>query len=159
MLSAAQTAFTELRVRVRSQPLMCRSTDQEPSRDLWDWFLNEHMSPGCDPDTGRAQPVTSGRSRLGRGLRPAVCLNSVSEEQLAIQFSRAVAAAKSLQSCPTVCGPINGSPPGSSVHGILEARVLEWVAISFSHFHMKMCEIVKGGLIFFFQTLIGPNKS
>ena len=41
------------------------------------------------------------------------------------------AAAKLLQLCPTLCDPINGSPPGSSVPGILQARVLEWVAISF----------------------------
>ena len=44
----------------------------------------------------------------------------------------AVAAAKSLQSCPTLCDPIDSSPPGSSVPGILQARTLEWVAISFS---------------------------
>ena len=41
--------------------------------------------------------------------------------------------AKSLQSCPTLCDPIDGSPPGSSVPGILQARTLEWVAISFSN--------------------------
>ena len=39
--------------------------------------------------------------------------------------------AKSLQSCPTLCDPIDNSPPGSSVHRILQARILEWVAISF----------------------------
>ena len=44
----------------------------------------------------------------------------------------AAAAAKSLQSCPTLCDPIDGSPPGSTVPGILQARTLEWVAISFS---------------------------
>ena len=44
----------------------------------------------------------------------------------------AVAAAKSLQSCPTLCDPIDSSPPGSPVPGILQARTLEWVAISFS---------------------------
>ena len=44
----------------------------------------------------------------------------------------AAAAAKSLQSCPTLCDPIDGSPLGSSVPGILQARILEWVAISFS---------------------------
>ena len=44
----------------------------------------------------------------------------------------AAAAAKSLQSCPTLCDPIDGSPPGSSVPGILQARTLEWVASSFS---------------------------
>ena len=42
------------------------------------------------------------------------------------------AAAKSLQSCPTLCDPIDGSPPGSPVPGILQAITLEWVAISFS---------------------------
>ena len=45
----------------------------------------------------------------------------------------AAAAAKSLQSCPTLCNPIDGSPPGSPVPGILQARILEWVAISFSN--------------------------
>ena len=51
----------------------------------------------------------------------------------------AAAAAKSLQSCPTLCNPTDGSPPGSSVPGILQARTLEWVAISFSkaHKHVK----------------------
>ena len=45
----------------------------------------------------------------------------------------AAAAAKSLQSCPTVCDPVDGSPPGSPIPGILQARTLEWVAISFSN--------------------------
>ena len=45
----------------------------------------------------------------------------------------ATAAAKSLQSCPTLCDPIDSSPPGSAVPGILQARTLEWVAISFSN--------------------------
>ena len=44
-----------------------------------------------------------------------------------------LAAAKSRQSCPTLCDPIDGSPPGSAVPGILQARTLEWVAISFSN--------------------------
>ena len=47
------------------------------------------------------------------------------------QFA-AAAAAKSLQSCPTLCDPRDGSPPGSPLAGILQARTLEWVAISFS---------------------------
>ena len=49
------------------------------------------------------------------------------------QGKPAAAAAKSLQSCPTLCDPIGGSPPGSAVPGILQARTLEWVAISFSN--------------------------
>ena len=52
------------------------------------------------------------------------------------------AAAKSLQSCPTLCNPIDGSPPGSPVPGILQARTLEWVAISFSNacVHAKLLQ-------------------
>ena len=45
----------------------------------------------------------------------------------------AATAAKSLQSCPTLCDPIDGSPPGSPVPGILQARTLQWVAIAFSN--------------------------
>ena len=45
----------------------------------------------------------------------------------------AAAAAKSLQSCPTLCDPIDGSPPSSAIPGILQARILEQVAISFSN--------------------------
>jgi hypothetical protein len=44
-----------------------------------------------------------------------------------------IAAAKSLQSCPTLCDPIDGSPPSSPISGILQAGTLEWVAISFSN--------------------------
>ena len=56
-----------------------------------------------------------------------------------LYFSRSIgpfqchAAAKSLQLCPTLCDPIDGSPPGSPILGILQARTLEWVAISFSN--------------------------
>ena len=45
----------------------------------------------------------------------------------------AAAAAKLLQSCPTLCDPIDGSPSGSPIPGILQARTLEWIAISFSN--------------------------
>ena len=48
-------------------------------------------------------------------------------------MAAAAATAKSLQSCPTLCDPIDGSPPGSAVLGILQAKILEWVAISFSN--------------------------
>ena len=50
-----------------------------------------------------------------------------------LQLCPAAAAAKSLQSCPTLCDPIDGSPPGSPIPGILQARTLEWVAIFFSN--------------------------
>ena len=51
-----------------------------------------------------------------------------------LHIYHAAAAAKSLQSCPTLCDPIDINPPGSSAHGIFQARVLEWSAIAFSQF-------------------------
>ena len=74
---------------------------------------------------------------------PPKVLNPL-EVQFVIQSSKKInyfsaliystaAAAKSLQSCPTLCDPIDSSPPGSPVPGILQARTLEWVAISFSN--------------------------
>ena len=58
-----------------------------------------------------------------------------SEEELKrlLMKVKAAAAAKLLQSCPTLCDPIDGSPLGSPVPGILQARTVEWVAISFSN--------------------------
>ena len=50
-----------------------------------------------------------------------------------IPYQPITAAAKSLQLCPTLCDPVDGSPPGSAIPGILQARTLEWVAISFSN--------------------------
>ena len=58
-------------------------------------------------------------------------LSKITSERRA--HTQYVAAAKSLQSCPTLCDPIDGSPPGSPVPGILQARTLEWIAISFSN--------------------------
>ena len=60
-------------------------------------------------------------------------LSIVSSSTSVFQTLTAAAAAKSLQSCLTLCDPIDGSPPGSTVPGILQARTLEWVAISFSN--------------------------
>ena len=65
----------------------------------------------------------------------------------------AAAAAKSLQSCPTLCNPIDGSPPGSPVPGILQARTLEWVAISFSNSGKWK---VKGKLLSRIRLLVTP---
>ena len=58
---------------------------------------------------------------------------TVSTVSPSICHAVATAAAKSCQLCPTLCDPIDGSPPGSPVPGILQARTLEWVAISFSN--------------------------
>ena len=56
-----------------------------------------------------------------------------STEKSLLDVAAAAAAAKSLQLCPTLCDSIDGSPPGSPIPGILQARTLEWVAISFSN--------------------------
>ena len=58
---------------------------------------------------------------------------SFASRDLSYLLAAAAAAAKSLQSCPTLCNPIDGSLPGSPIPGILQARTLEWVAISFSN--------------------------
>ena len=74
------------------------------------------------------------------GYSPCGHKDSDTTEQLTLlllgkllNFSATATDAKSLQSCPTLCNPIDGSPPGSPVPGILQARTLEWVAISFSN--------------------------
>ena len=71
-------------------------------------------------------------------LYKGFCVVSEAEVDVFLEFpcffdDPAAAAAKSLQLCPTLCDPINGSPPSSPVPGILQARTLEWVAISFSN--------------------------
>jgi len=65
---------------------------------------------------------------------PFICLKAIMfTPESCCCLVTAAAAAKSLQSCPTLCNPIDGSPLGSSVPGILQAKILEWVAISFSN--------------------------
>ena len=65
----------------------------------------------------------------------------------------AAAAAKSLQSCPTLCDTIDGSPPGSPVPGILQARTLEWVAISFSNAWKWKVKVKSLSHVWLFATL------
>ena len=60
-------------------------------------------------------------------------VHRIIESDMTEGLTHTAAAAKSLQLCPTLCDPIDGSPPGSTVPGILQARTLEWVAISFSN--------------------------
>ena len=76
---------------------------------------------------------------VGHGQGGLACCNSWGrkESDMTERLNRtelnAPAAAKLLQSCPTLCNPRDGSPPGSAVPGILQARTLEWAAISFSN--------------------------
>ena len=60
-------------------------------------------------------------------------LSECPPHRVVLRIKWTAAAAKLLQSCPTLCDPIDSSPPGSPIPGILQARMLEWVAISFSN--------------------------
>ena len=74
--------------------------------------------------------MMGGRNKPNRSISRATGQND--REEIAAAAA-AAAAAESLQSCPTLCDPTDGSPPGSAMPGILQARILEWVAISFSN--------------------------
>ena len=107
---------------------------------LWLWFH-------CLPSDALSQHLPSylGFSYLGLGVSLHSCSSKVQPLLLTLDegyllmatppdlMLMTAAAAKSLQSCPTLCDPIDDSPPGSPVPGILQARTLEWVAISFSN--------------------------
>ena len=114
------------------------------------------MSDSCDPmGLGWQAPLSMGLPRQeywnglpfpfagdlpDLGIEPASLVSPVSAGRFFItepsgksKLYVAAAAAKSLQACPTLCDPRDGSPPGSLVPGILQARTLEWVAIAFSN--------------------------
>ena len=91
-----------------------------------------------DPDSPEGQLIlkdkftTQSAPDIWRKLQKLVFCPNMDLQCLLRAAAAAVAVAKSLQSCPTLCDPIDGSPSGSPVPGILQARTLEWVAISFS---------------------------
>ena len=88
-----------------------------------DFLQKEHTGP----------PRTCGILFLTRGQALNLCIGSTDSRTLDYKRPNPAAAAKSLQSCPTLCDPMDCSLPGFSVHGILQARTQEWVAISFSN--------------------------
>ena len=75
----------------------------------------------------------SANKKRGKNFKSRTCLPLGICSCKAIMMSIGAAAAKSLLSCPTLCDPIDGSPPGNPVPGVLQVRTLEWVAISFSN--------------------------
>ena len=115
--SLGRVRFFATETVARQAPLSMELSRQEC------WSGLSFPSPGDIPDPG-IKPVSSSlpseffttepHGEPKNGLCVCVC-------------------AKLLQSCPTLCNPLDCSPPGSSVHGILQARILEWVAISFSN--------------------------
>ena len=118
-----------------------------------------HLFPSCGPDSYSllcsnhqstiiimrdSDPVVSGSSDAEKHVFTFLNWNPAKIRAISVNFclsflkvkqdsAATTAAAKSLQSCPTLCDPIDSSPPGSPVPGILQARTLEWVAVSFSN--------------------------
>ena len=88
------------------------------------YHLKHFTGPGCGPHCD---------GRPYRQVRYRIILTLPTARELPDSTAAAAAAAKSLQSSPTLCNPIDGSPPGSPVPGILQAKTLEWFAISFSN--------------------------
>ena len=78
-------------------------------------------------------PVRKQNPALGAYIAAGNVKDKQSLVLVKVERTDSAAAAKSLQSCLTLCDPIDGSPPGSPIPGILQARTLEWVAISFSN--------------------------
>ena len=112
---------------------------------IYTYYVNEWMNEtklewfpvNCLPFSHRFHPSTNWGSKSNY-LGDLWCI--IGQYDVGVQLKdflfwemTAAAAAKSLQSCQTLCDPIDGSPPGSPVPGILQARTLEWVAISFSN--------------------------
>ena len=100
-----------------------------------DWLGQMNAENVTQPDL--ISPCTLGLALLKLGHQITKSGNLLLEElygESGNTLARSpAAAAKSLQSCPTLCDPMDGSPPGSPVPGILQARISEWVAISFSN--------------------------
>ena len=102
--------------------------------NLWScWCLTRRHANECS--FLHSQPLCECRGEAASTRLKEEWLTFLHLKLLPLQkhHAAAAAAAKSLQSCPTLCDPIDGSPPGSPVPGILQARTLEWVAISFSN--------------------------
>ena len=120
-------------------------TEELYKKDLYDLDNHDGVITHLEPDilecevkwalgsitTNQASGSDGVSAELFQILKDAAAkvLHSVCQQ---IWKTAVAAAAKSLQSCPTLCDPIDGSPPGSPIPGILQARTLEWVAISFS---------------------------
>ena len=102
--------------------------DRKPQHSVKKWSFNKKKNKLNNKRTLEWVALPFSRGLPDSGIKPA---------SLALQtdslLSELPAAAKSLQSCPTLCNPIDGSPPGSPVPQILQARTLEWVAISLSN--------------------------
>ena len=117
-----------------------RITGRNP-RELW--MVHSKLSLSALICSHLQWFFSSGAPPSGTNIRRKLIFSA-----FVVLFSQyAAAAAKSLQSCPTLCDPTDGSQPGSFIPGILQARILEWVAISFSTHVLKLVCKFLGDLI------------
>ena len=108
-------------------PTLAASPAPNSGHRSTDWAQGQSPSTGRVGESGRERPGALGREGPGTDpleRAPALPANLP---------SKSLSEVKSLQSCPTLCDPMDGSPPGSPLPGILQARTLEWVAISSSN--------------------------
>ena len=152
-LRSSETSITYL--RSQAEPRFVISSVQFGRSVVSDFLWpheSQHARPPCPSPTPGVHPNPYSSSRWCHPTIPSsvVPFSSCSQsfpalgsfpmsqlfawggQSIGVSASTSAAAAKSLQSCPTLCDPIDGNPLGSSVPGILQARILEWVAISFS---------------------------
>ena len=129
-LESSSTQVQSDLVLLRLTPLIWLQVLSEPVWSLWTHSI-EHQLPLLESSSGACFQEPGLRSLWVKCLHAALCFYLVCESQN--HLAAAAAAAKSLQSCSTLCNPIDGSPPGSSIPGTLQARTPEWAAISFSN--------------------------
>ena len=113
---------------------MCCSPWGRKESDTTEWLNKKEPAYYCRCCGWSVYPQLTRLTKHERHGKPRMCGSHLTlTPDIWYELMAAAAAAKSLQSCPTLCDPIDGSPPGSPIHGILQARTLEWVAISFSN--------------------------
>ena len=121
------------RYRGAWQATVCRAAKSQTR--LIQLNTHTHTVQKVQQDESRYEPCLCGNFPLVQWLGLVLSLPRARLPSLVRElrsFKQHATAAKSLQSCLTLCNPIDGSPPGSPIPGILQARTLEWVAISFS---------------------------
>ena len=124
----------------KAMPKSAQTTTQLHISHMLAKWCSKFSKPGFNSTWTKNFPMfkldLGGKKKKNRETRdqiPNICWKNQKKKERESSRKTSAAAAKSLQSCPTLCNPIDESPPGSPIPGILQARTLEWVAISFSN--------------------------